>query len=81
MLARSEVPLIDAHQIDDQEDRADQNVEAVEARRHVEGRAVGAAAERERRVHIFIGLDRREEQAEDHRQPQAGFQTLTISMN
>src|SRR5690606_37853087 len=45
VLARREVAQIGAAQADDQHVRADQHVEAVEARRHVEGRTVGVAAE------------------------------------
>src|SRR3546814_1982892 len=40
MLLRGEMALIGPHEADDQEDRADQNVKAVEARRHIESRAV-----------------------------------------
>src|SRR3546814_6984994 len=65
MLARGEIAPMRADQVHDQEDRAHQHVEAVEAGRHVEGRAVGAAAEGERRMGIFIGLDRGEERAQD----------------
>src|SRR3546814_2706612 len=74
MLLRGEMTLIGAHEADDQEDRADQNVKAVEARRHIEGRAVVALPEAEGRMGIFIGLDRREDGAEDDRQPQAFLQ-------
>src|SRR5688572_10246843 len=42
MLPRREVALIDAHEIDDQEDRANQHVEAMEAGRHEEGAAIAA---------------------------------------
>src|SRR3546814_13857003 len=74
MLLRGEMALIGPHEADDQEDRADQNVKAVEARRHIEGRAVVALPETERRVHIFIGLDRRDDRAEADRTPPAFFQ-------
>src|SRR3954453_12533832 len=39
MLLRGEVAFVRADQADDQEDRADDDVGAVEARRHEEGRA------------------------------------------
>src|SRR5690348_18323231 len=50
MLLRREVAATRTQVADDQEDRADDNVEAVEAGRHEEGRAVDAAFEGERRV-------------------------------
>src|SRR3546814_13901444 len=59
MLLRGEMTLIGAHEADDQEDRADQNVKAVEARRHKEGRAVVARPEADGSMGRFIGLDRR----------------------
>src|SRR3546814_12175691 len=81
MLLRGEMTLIGAHEADDQEDRADQNVKAVEARRHIEGRAVVALPEAEGRMGIFIGLDRREDGAEDDRQPQAFLQPLAVAVD
>src|SRR3954470_1980802 len=45
MLAGREIAAIGADQVHDQEDRSDQNVEAVEAGRHEEGGAVAAAFE------------------------------------
>src|SRR3546814_2146965 len=71
MLARREIALVRADQAHDQEQRADDDVEAVEARRHEERRAIVQAFERERGVRIFIRLDRAEQHAEDDRQPQA----------
>src|SRR5688500_3020353 len=56
MLLRGEVALHRADQADGQEDRADDNVEAVEAGRHEEGGAVDAAAEREGGVGVFVSL-------------------------
>src|SRR5688500_14765252 len=67
VLARGEVAEVGAAQTDDQEDRADDHVEAVEAGRHVERRAIGVAAEAERRVPILVGLDAGEQQAEQDR--------------
>ena len=43
---RREVAGVGADQADDQEDRADQHMRAVEAGRHEEGRAVDVAARR-----------------------------------
>src|SRR3546814_8963658 len=54
--------LVGAHQADDQEDRADEHMEAVEAGRHEEGRRIVDRAEGERRFGIFIGLDHRSEE-------------------
>src|SRR5688500_17220795 len=45
MLARGEMPLAGPHQADDQEDRPDDDVEAVEAGRHEERRAVDISFE------------------------------------
>ncbi len=56
MLLRREVTGVGAQQADQQEDGADQHVEAVEARGHEEGRAVDVAREAERRVAVLIGL-------------------------
>src|SRR5688572_7707203 len=76
VLARGEVAEVGAAQADDQEDRADEHVEAVEPGRHVERRAVGVAAEPERGVGIFVSLDAGEQHAEDDRQPQTGLEAL-----
>src|SRR3546814_14369715 len=70
-----------ADQIDDQENGADQYVEAVKACRHVKGRAVGCAAKIERCMRIFIGLDHREHDAKQNGAPQAFLQPVAISMN
>src|SRR5690606_30276548 len=57
VLLGREVALVGAEQADAQEDGADDDMEAVEARRHEEGRAVDIALKVERGVDIFIGLD------------------------
>ena len=63
-----EVPRDGAEQADDQEDGADDDMEAMEAGRHEEGRAIDVAAivaaEGEGGMGIFIGLDGGEQQAE-----------------
>src|SRR5690348_14885378 len=56
MLLRREVAAIGAHQADDQEDRPDYHVEAVEAGRHEEGGAIDVAGKAERGVAVFPGL-------------------------
>ena len=53
-------------------------MEAVEAGRHEEGRAVDIAGEAERGVAVFIGLHAGEGRAEQDRQDQAVFQALAI---
>src|SRR3546814_14315386 len=56
MLARREIALVRADQAHDQEQRADDDVEAVEARRHEARRAIVQAFERERGVRNSISL-------------------------
>ena len=60
VLFRGEVASQCAEQANDQEDRADDDVGSMEARRHEEGGAVDVAAEMESRVRIFVGLYTRE---------------------
>src|SRR3546814_1551109 len=76
MLLRRGMALVGAHQADDQEDRADEHMEAVEAGRHEEGRRIVDRAEGERRFGIFIGLDHREDRAQDDRRPQTLLQAF-----
>ncbi len=64
MLLGREVSGIGAQQADQQEDRADQHVEAVEAGRHEEGGAIDVAGEAERGVAVFVGLHAGERSAE-----------------
>src|ERR1700722_13282296 len=64
MLRRRELPRRGTDQADDEEDRADDHVEAVEAGRHEEGGAVDVAAEIERRVAVFPGLHAGEREPE-----------------
>src|SRR3712207_445965 len=71
MLLGREVAAIGAQQADGQEDRADDHMSAVEARRHEEGGAVDVAAEPESRVAVLVGLHEAEHEAEDDREPQA----------
>src|SRR3546814_16113875 len=65
-----------AAQADDQEDRADDDVEAVEAGRHEEHGAVDVARIVDRRVDVFVGLDGGEHQAQQDGQRQALDQAL-----
>ncbi|KAH2775450.1 hypothetical protein KXW38_002127, partial [Aspergillus fumigatus] len=71
MLLRRELAGIGAQQADQQEDGSDQHMEAVEAGRHEEGRAVDVAGEVERGVCIFIGLHAGEAGTEQHGEDQA----------
>src|SRR3546814_13576099 len=57
MLLRGEMTLIGAQEADDQEDRADQTVKAVDASRHIEGRADVALHDGAGCWGLFIGLD------------------------
>src|SRR3546814_17540801 len=72
VLTRCKVSLMREDQIDDQENGADQYVEAVKACRHVKGRAVGCAAKIERGMRIFIVLAHREHDATPNGTTQAG---------
>src|SRR5207253_2021660 len=68
MVIRLEMPLRRAPQADREKDRADDDMEAVEAGRHEEGRRVDATgardalvkAERKRGMAVFVGLHRGE---------------------
>src|SRR5687768_4265159 len=64
MLLGSEIALQRTDEADEQEDRADKDVEAVEAGRHEEGGAVDRVLEGKGGMGIFIGLDTRKQDAE-----------------
>src|SRR4051812_39392254 len=81
MLTRREVALVRTDEADGQKDRPDDDMEAVKARRHEEGRAVDAAFEGERRVGVLPGLDAGEGQAEQDRQPQSELQAVAVAVN
>src|SRR3546814_6350215 len=81
MLARREVAGVGAKLAHDQEDRAHQNVEAMESRRHVEGRAIIVLAKGKRGMGIFISLDAGEQQAQRNGQHQALLQPVTIAVD
>jgi hypothetical protein len=66
-----EVALGGAQPANDQEHRADENVEAVEACRHEEGRGVNAVREFEMRVRVFVNLEAQEDDAEPTVMPSA----------
>ena len=60
VLLLREVAAHQAQQADQQEDRADQNVKAVEARRHEEVGTIDVARETKGRVAVFVGLEESE---------------------
>src|SRR5690606_25384298 len=66
-----EVAGIDARQADDQEDRADEHVEAMEAGRHEEGGAVDVAGVGEAGAAVLDDLNDREQDAQGDGQPEA----------
>ena len=80
MLVRLEVAFVGADQTHDQEDRADDDMETMKTRRHVERRTVDPTAEREVGDTIFIGLNARERQAEQNCQPQAHLQAAVVAV-
>ena len=57
------------------------HVEAVEAGRHEEGRAIDVAFEGERRVDVLVGLDAGEQQAEQDGQQQAELEALAVAVD
>ena len=57
-------PLGGAPEADHQEAGADDDVEAVEARRHEEGRGIDALGEAEGRMGVLVGLQGSEDDAE-----------------
>src|SRR3546814_5292917 len=67
VVVRLEMAGIGPEQADDEEDGADEHVEAVEAGRHVEGRGVDAVGEAEGCVAVLVGLDAGEHRrSEEH---------------
>src|ERR1700688_1766704 len=79
MLRGSELTGIGTDQAHDQEDRADDDVEAVEAGRHEEGGAVDVAGIMERRMAVFEGLDAGEGNAECDGEYQAELEALAVA--
>src|SRR5262245_60820177 len=78
MLFRSEVAGHRTREANDQEDRTDDHVGAVEARRHEESGAINVAAEVEVRVRVLVGLHAGEGQAQEDREDKAPLQSLTV---
>jgi len=73
-----EVTLDRPDQADEQEQRSDDHVKAVKARRHVEVRAVDVAREAEGGVAVFISLEKGEEHAENDREDKPVDQVLAV---
>ena len=81
MTPRRKVPFVGPCETDREKDGADEDVEAVKARRHVESRAVVQPLKTERRMDVFISLDRREQDAEQDRRPETRLQPLTVAVD
>src|SRR3546814_3700040 len=81
VVIRLEVAGAGPEEADDEEDGADDHMEAVEAGRHVEGRGVDAVGETEGGVAVLVGLDGGEQQTEQHRQPEALHEPLAVAVD
>src|SRR5579871_3723268 len=78
MLLRREMAGERAEQADDQEDRSDDHMRAVESGRHEEGGTVDVAREVEGRMRIFVGLHAGEGQAERDGEDEAPLEALPV---
>src|SRR5262249_30289350 len=78
VLLRTEVTRHSPREAHNQEDRADDNVSAMEARRHEECGAINVAAEVEVRVRVLISLHASERQTQQDREDQAPFESLPV---
>src|SRR6185312_8568165 len=78
MVVRPEMPGARAEEIHSEEAGADDDMEAVEARRHEEGRGIDAVLEAESGVAVLVALQRGEADAEDDGQSQAAHQALAV---
>src|SRR5271169_1819945 len=78
MVVRLEMPEPCPGQADDQKGRADDDVEAVKARRHEEGGRKDAAGKMEGGVAVLVGLDRGEAQTEEDGQRQAAQHAVAV---
>src|SRR6185437_524255 len=79
MMVRGEVARNGAEQAHGEEAGADDDVEAVEAGCHEEGRGVDAFAEAERGVAVLVDLTAGETQAKDHGDRQTLDQALAVA--
>src|SRR5690349_4278419 len=78
MLFRTEMPRHRAQQTNYQEDRTDDNVRAMEARRHEERGTVDVAAEVEGRVRILVSLHTGESEPQQDGKDEAPFEPLPV---
>ena len=78
MLLWREVAIVDAQQANGEEDRADNDVEAMEARRHEEGRAVNITSKAEGGVGVFVSLNAGEADGENNGQPERLLYAVAI---
>src|SRR5690242_18868235 len=78
MMIGTEMASDPADQADEKEGRADDDMRAVEARRHEEGRRIDALGEAESGVAVLIGLQTGEADAEDHGKREALDQALAV---
>src|SRR5215813_10664339 len=80
MVVRLEMSGVGAEPADDEEDRADDHMRAMEARRHEESRGVDAVAETEGRMAVFVCLDAGEGGTEENGESEALQETLAVAL-
>ena len=81
VVARSELAHEGAHETDKKEDHADNDMRAVEAGRHEEGRAIDRILKAERRVDIFICLGEHEQHAEGDPERKKILEFLPVALS
>src|SRR6185312_16806074 len=80
VVARSELAEPGAQQAGRQENHADDDVRAVKAGRHEEGRAIDRVLEVERRVDVFVSLGEDEQHAERDPERQKILELRTVPL-
>ena len=75
---RREVAPEGANEANKQEDCADNNVSAMEARRHEKRRTVNMARVAEGGVKVLIGLEAREDETKNNSQDEAEHEAATV---
>src|SRR5215475_1130655 len=78
VLFRREVTSHSTKQADDQENRADDDVRAMESGRHEEGGAIDVSRKVKMGMRVFVGLNAREGQAKEDGENQTPLQSLPI---
>src|SRR5437879_5253468 len=81
MMIGLELALDGADQADGEEGGADDDMEAVKASRHEEGRGIDAVGEAERRMAVFPSLQAGEAEAERHGAGEAANQVAAVVMD